>query len=133
MAAPDGVGDDAGPAGLVGGTQAGAVVAVEVLVEQQVVLPGRVGLEPLDAAEAGPAAVGADQEDRDQALAQVLGDLAERQLLPRPGRVLDLERVAEEAVVALQRLEDQVVEGNHSGPRQLELPPNMAVVDSAGS
>ena len=90
VAAPDGIGDDAGPAGLVRGAEAGAVVAMEVLVEHQVVLPRRVVLEPVDPAEAGPPAVGVDQEDGDQALAQVLGDVAERQLLSRPGRVLDL-------------------------------------------
>ena len=89
VAAADRVGDHPGPAGLVGGAQPGAVVAVEVLVEHQVVLPGRVGLEPVDAPEAGTAAVRADQEDRNHALAQVLGDLAEGQFLPRPGRVLD--------------------------------------------
>ena len=85
MATPDDIGDHAGPAGLVGGTQPSAVVAVEVLVEKQVVLPCRVGLEAFDAPEAGPAAVGADQEDRYQALAQVLSDLAEGQLLARTG------------------------------------------------
>ena len=102
MAAADGVGDDPGPAGLMRSAQAGAVVAVEVLVEDQVVLPRRVVLEPLDPAEAGPPAVGADQEDGDEALAQVLGDLAQRQLVARAGRVFDLELVPEEAVVALE-------------------------------
>ena len=84
MAATDGVGDHSGPAGLMGSAQPGPVVAVEVLVEHQVVLPGRVVLQPIDATEAWPPAVGADQEDRDQALAQVLGDRTERQLLPDP-------------------------------------------------
>ena len=46
-----------GPAGLVAGAEAGAVVAVEVLVEQQQVAPVRVGLELLDAAVHRPAAV----------------------------------------------------------------------------
>ena len=40
-------GDDAGPAGLVAGAEAGAVVAVEVLVEQQAVAPVRIVLELL--------------------------------------------------------------------------------------
>ena len=57
--------------------QAGAVVAVEVLVEEQLSLPGRVGLQPLDAAEAGPAAVRPDEEDRDQASPQIGGDHVE--------------------------------------------------------
>ena len=52
--APDQVGHDPGPPGLVRRAEARAVVAVEVLAEDEVVLPGRVGLQPLDAAEAGP-------------------------------------------------------------------------------
>ena len=64
--------------------QAGAVVTVEVLVEHQVVLPGRVVLQPIDAPEAGPPAVPVDQEDRDQALAQVLGDLPSVSFWPDP-------------------------------------------------
>ena len=72
MAAADDVGDQAGPAGLVRRAQPGAVVAVEVLVEHQVVLPRRVVLQALDPAEARPPPVGADQEDRDQPLAQVV-------------------------------------------------------------
>ena len=57
-AAADEVGDDAGPARLVRGAEPGAVVAVEVLVEDDVVLPRRVGLEALDAPEARAPAVG---------------------------------------------------------------------------
>src|SRR4051812_23250360 len=48
------VGDEPGPAGLVRRAEAGAVVAVEVLEEEDVVLPLRVGLEPVDPAEARP-------------------------------------------------------------------------------
>ena len=62
VAAADHVGDQPGPAGLVRGAQPGAVVAVEVLVEQQVVFPGRVVLQPVDPAEAGPPPVRADGE-----------------------------------------------------------------------
>src|SRR3954464_6287740 len=46
----DQVDDEPGPAGLVGGAQTGAVVTVEVLVELQVVAPGRVVLEQLQCA-----------------------------------------------------------------------------------
>src|SRR6476659_11158262 len=49
--------DQGGPPGLMHGTEPGAVVAVEVLVEQQVVLPRRVGLQAVDPAVAGSAAV----------------------------------------------------------------------------
>src|ERR1035438_2537336 len=57
MAAADHIGDQPGPAGLVRGADRGAVVAVEVLAEDQVVLPGRIVLQQLRPAEAGPAAI----------------------------------------------------------------------------
>ena len=40
-----GPGDDSGPAGLVAGAEAGPVVAVEILVEQEAIAPVRVRLE----------------------------------------------------------------------------------------
>ena len=46
----DELGDESGPARLVTGAQPGAVVAVEVLVEEDVVAPMRIGLELLAAA-----------------------------------------------------------------------------------
>ena len=83
VATPDDVGDDPGPARLVGSANASAVVAVEVLVEHNVVLPRRVGLEFFVPPETGPAPVWADKEDRCQAMAQVLCDLTECHLLAR--------------------------------------------------
>src|SRR5262249_15851297 len=50
------VGDQAGPAGLVGRPQAGAGVAVEVLVEGDQVVPSGIALEELAIAEHGPPA-----------------------------------------------------------------------------
>src|ERR1039457_3225781 len=80
VASADDVGDDPGPAGLVEGADGGAVVAVEVFAEDQVVVPGGVGLQELGAAEAGPPAVGTAGEDRDQPVLQVGGDLIQGQL-----------------------------------------------------
>src|ERR1035437_8624882 len=70
----------AGTAGVVEGADGGAVVAVEVFAEDQVVVPGGVGLQELGAAEAGPPAVGPAGEDRDQPVLQVGGDLIQGQL-----------------------------------------------------
>src|SRR5262245_62125362 len=50
-------GNDAGPSGLMAGAQAGAVVAVEVLVEQDQIAPVRVVLEFLRPAVDRPAAI----------------------------------------------------------------------------
>jgi hypothetical protein len=77
VTAADHVGDKPRPAGLVEGADRGAVIAVEVLAEDQVVVPGRIVLQPLGPAEAGPPSVGAAGEDRDQPVLQVGGDLVQ--------------------------------------------------------
>ena len=56
-------GHQRGPARLVAGPDAAAVVPVEVLVEEHQVAPVRVGLELLGSAVHRPAAVGIAQED----------------------------------------------------------------------
>ena len=89
-AAPDQVRDEPRPARLVRGAQPGAVVAVEVLVEQDLVAPARVGLHPLDAAEARPPPVRVRRGTSEiEPGAQVVGDLVQRGWPPRAGRVLD--------------------------------------------
>src|SRR4051794_11376980 len=57
-AAGDEVGHQAGPPGLVGRAEAGAIVTVEVLMERNEVVPGRIGLELLLAGKDGSAAAG---------------------------------------------------------------------------
>src|SRR6184192_2750339 len=79
------LGDEAGPARLVARADAGAVVAVEVLVEQNHVAPVRVALEhPREA----PRELGRD--------------LPEVQLRASAGRALDLQAVAVEVVELLE-------------------------------
>ena len=86
------------------------------------VAPARVGLEPLGAAEDRAAAVRARQEQRDQARRSSSATSCRFVSTPA-GRALHLEVVAEVHVVALERLDDEWFSGNHTGPRQLELPP----------
>ena len=50
MAAPDHIGHQSGPPGLMGRSQACPIVTVKVLEEQHVVAPARVGLHPFDPA-----------------------------------------------------------------------------------
>ena len=57
--------------------EAGPVVAVEVLVEHELAVPGRVALEAVDPPEAGPSPVRPDEEQADEPLAQIGGDLVE--------------------------------------------------------
>ena len=64
--ADDEVGDQRGPACLVGGADTTAGVAVEVLVEGQQVVPVRVALEEVDVTEDRAAAAGVVEEDRNE-------------------------------------------------------------------
>ena len=73
----DELGHDPGPAGLVAGAQPGAVVAVEVLVEQDVVAPVGIGLELLRAAVDGSPAVLVTQEDPGEPVGDLLAHLEE--------------------------------------------------------
>src|SRR5262245_45070485 len=62
-----GTGDDAGPSRLVARTEPGAVVAVEVLVEQHEIAPVRILLELLDPSVDRPPALRVSEEDARQA------------------------------------------------------------------
>ena len=109
-AAPaDEVGHEARPAGLVRGADAGAGVAVEVLVEQQQVVPIRVGLELLDRPEDRPPAVLVGQPDRDEPSARCPPKRRAAGRLARSGRVVDREVVAHERVPVPERHDDEVV------------------------
>src|SRR5947209_10257780 len=103
------LGDEAGPARLVARADAGAVVAVEVLVEQNHVAPVRVALELLRVAEDRPAAVLAAQEDPREAPRELGRHLPEVQLCAGAGRALDLQAVAVEVLELLDRLDREIV------------------------
>src|SRR6266511_460128 len=108
--ADDQVGDEPGPAGLVGGPEAGAGVAVEVLVEEDQVVPRWVLLQLAVAAEDGAPALLVPQEQRDQAARELVRDLGEVEKPAGAGRALDAEPRAEEAVVDAQHLDEQEVD-----------------------
>src|SRR3954452_10040630 len=87
------------PAGLVARAQAGPVVTVEVLVERDQVVPVRIALEGLAAAEHRPAAVLVLGEGPRQAPCELGRHVGEVQLAARAGRAFDSPTVA---VVAVQ-------------------------------
>src|SRR5437879_7739610 len=102
-------GDQSSPARLVRRAQPATGVAVEVLVEEDVI--AEVGILPhlLRGAEERPAAVRPRHEDTQETPGQLVGHLAERQQLPRAGRALDLEARPVIVVEASEALDQQVV------------------------
>src|SRR5688572_741630 len=72
------------PSGLMAGSEAGSVVAIEVLVEQKEIPPVRVFLEFLRSSIHGTSAVGIPQKDASQPTRDLLGDLVEGHGSARP-------------------------------------------------
>ncbi len=85
------------------GSDASAGVAVEVLVEQQVVVPMGVGLEAFVRAEDGAASVLVAQEDVGEPTREVFRDLPEGQVRAGAGGAFDQELVAIVVVELLER------------------------------
>src|SRR5271167_5173961 len=83
--------DHAGPTGLMTGPEARAVIAVEVLVEQDVILPVGIGLEFLRASVHRPPAGFIPQEDPLQTVGNFPSYLEQVHQLARAGGTLDLE------------------------------------------
>src|SRR5215467_4592022 len=102
--------DQSRPARLVTCAQSGTVVAVEILVEQEVVLPVGVLLELLGAPVHWPRPSFTAQKDARESARQLLRNLIERQVLSRAGRTLDLEVIAVELVQVQQRADQQSVD-----------------------
>src|SRR5262249_39312128 len=102
--------DEARPAPLVRSAQTLSRVSVEVLVEEDQILPVRVVSVDVDAVEDGPLSGLIQQEDPRQPLRELSVDLSQREHLSRAGRAFDLEVVAEVLVIAAEGLEDQVVD-----------------------
>src|SRR5262249_13102524 len=98
------LGHEPRPARLVAGPDARPVVPVEVLVEEEEVLPVGIAVEDLRNPEDGSAPVGPGQEDAGEAPREIRAHLPEIHELGRPRGTGHLEIVAEEVVVLLQRL-----------------------------
>src|SRR6516165_1830890 len=97
------------PAGLVIRPDPCSVVTVEILVEQNVVEPMRIGLKLFCAAIYGPAPMLVTKEDLSQPLDDLLSHLEEVHEASGPGRTFDFEIVAVVLVKAQQRPNDQSV------------------------
>src|SRR6185369_11169702 len=101
--------NQSGPAGLMARADARPVVAVEVLVELQVVAPVRIGLERLRAAIHWALAAFVAQEDAREAVGDLASDFEQVHQLARAGRTFDLERVAVVQIEIQQRADQQRV------------------------
>ena len=122
----------AGPARLVAGPEPRAVVTVEVLVKQNQIAPMRIVLELGRAAVDRPLSIGIAQKSARQPADKLLRHFEQRHVAAGTGRALNLEFVAVEVYRFISARTISALTGIHTGPRQLELPPNMPVFDSAG-
>src|SRR5436190_10568293 len=102
--------DERRPPRLMRCAESGAVVAVEVLVKCDQIAPVRVALHPLHPTEHRTSPVLA-HEQPDQTPRKLGRHLSEPQLPPRARRVLHEEDLTVVPVELLQRLDDEVVEG----------------------
>src|ERR1043166_5035994 len=101
--------DEPRPAGLVAGSDARAVVAVEVLVEEDQVAPVWVTLKLLGPAVDGTAPGVVAEEDAREAPRDLAGDRPQVEHGAGAGRARDLERIAVEVVELLERLDQEIV------------------------
>src|SRR5213596_3707724 len=115
------LGDEAGPARLVARADAGAGVAVEVLVEEDQVAPVGVALELLRPAVDRAPTVPAPEEDPREPSRELGGHLPEVEHPAGARRAGDLHAVAVEMVAALERLDQEIVH------REPDRPPPVRV------
>ena len=83
--------DNPGPSGLMAGPDAGAVVAMEVLVKQQVVVPIRITLKFFGTTVHRPTAAFVAQKNPNQAIGDLMRNLEQINQLARAGWILDFE------------------------------------------
>ena len=123
------------PAGLVAGPQTGPSVPIKIFIKKNMITPVRILLYISVAAIHRPASAPGVvlKKDPYQAPAQVPGNLVECCSIVRIARKLNLKFFTIIVMIFLQRLNHQVVDRKPDRPRQLELPPNKPLPDSAGS
>ena len=105
--------DERSPTGLVTGAEAFTGLGVKILVEQHQVLPRGIIIVTFgDApAETRSITIRIFLEDGDQAFADEICDLIQGQFMARTSRSFDLEGVPVEMVIALERFDDEEVDG----------------------
>src|SRR5205085_5067806 len=99
-----------GPAGLVRRTDTAARVAVEVLIEEDVVPEVRVGVSALIEAVDRSASVRICKEQPSQTAGDLVGNLVEGREVPRARRALDPEVITVVVMELLQGLNDEEID-----------------------
>src|ERR1700683_1093621 len=117
----DQLGHQAGPPSLMTCAEAGAVVAMKVLVEQNQISPVRIVLEYFGSTVDGPAAVVATQERTDHTARKFGGPLPQIAVFPGASRAFNLEILAIVMMKLLQRLDQEIVHGKPDGPAPVRI------------
>src|SRR5262245_42014548 len=127
-------GDQRCPAGLMAGTEAGAVVTVEIFMKGNVIPPVRVALEIVVVAPDGaaPAAGGVAQEDVREPPRQVRGDLAQVAPPAGTGRAFHLQVVPVKEMVLAKRANEEVVHREPDRPAPVRVAAKEPVVRLGG-
>ena len=126
-------GNQSCPSCLVTRSCTGSRIAVEVLVEGDVIAPVRIVLELVMVAKHGAASVTVSAENvdrRDERSSDTSSNVSQ---LPDPTGTFDAHVGAEVVVQPPQGVNQKVIGRHPDGPRQFEFPPNSPVEDSAGS
>ena len=105
------------------GADSGPVVAMEIFVEQNKITPMRILLELVRTTVHGTSAIRPAQKRMRETTGQLRRNIGEMTAPPGTGRILDGKRIAEIVMKLLERFDEQIIHGNQTGPRQLELPP----------
>src|SRR6266478_894015 len=98
------------------GPQAGSGIAMEVFVKQHQVAPMRVGLEPFETSEDGPAALFIAKENARHSARQFTRNFPQGHRVSGSRWELDLEIRPKIVIEFLQRLDQQVVYREPNGP-----------------
>src|SRR6266568_7952716 len=117
----DHIGNQPAPACLVRGAQPASGIAVEVFVEQDVILEMRVRLHLLITAKDGTSSGLIPPENIDQAVAQLVRDLPQRQHLPALYGAFHAIILAEEFAELAQAIDIEIVDRHPDRPAPIGI------------
>jgi hypothetical protein len=126
------VGNQTGPPGLMTRAQSRSILTVKILMELDQIFPVRIVLKLLDAPVHRAFSVLLAKEDIGQPSIDLDRNLEQRDLIARTRRALDFKVVSVKLIKLISARKIRPLTGIQIGPRQLELPPNIPVFDSAG-